>query len=260
MLEADLHFWDPAKPAGSPAVGTVQIWHLSVSQWYPFLDRLGAMLSTEERQRAGRYLFPQHAHRYTIVHGVLRALLGSMLETAPEAVRIMPDTNGKPHVIQADGQPSSLRFNLSDSGNVALFAMALRQELGVDVEQIRPLDHLKLAQRFFATEEVRDLMRLPANELEAAFFACWTRKEAFLKAMGTGLRTPLDSFAVSVRPDEPAVLRRAAGADRRSWTVHDLSPGKGYAAALVTAGAAPNLTRAALIPEFIMPKVGMAAS
>jgi 4'-phosphopantetheinyl transferase len=125
-----------------------------------------------------------------------------------------------------------LRFNLSHSGGQALYALALDCEVGVDLEQIRPMpDCDSIAARFFSAAEVRDLLSVPPDQRVEAFFACWTRKEAYVKAVGDGLCLPLDSFRVSMLPSEPPQLD--ATGDSHEWSLFDVSPGQGYAAALV---------------------------
>lgn len=248
MTEPAVHFWEFLPPDKNPPERTIQVWQIDLADWRPHLDHLNRVLSADERRRADRYVFAKHAHRYTVVHGVLRWLLGGMLDVPPWAVRIVQPDQGKPHIVEADGRPSSLRFNLSDSGNVAMIAVARLREVGVDVEQIRPLRYLELAERFFAAEEARDLRSLPEEAVVDAFFSCWTRKEAYLKAIGTGLLTPLHSFAVSLRPDEPACLRCAPGRDQGKWALYDLDPGNGYAAALTAEGRRDRIVKATLIP------------
>jgi len=152
-----------------------------------------------------------------------------------------------------DGQPAGLRFNVSDSAGVALIAVGWDTEIGVDVERIRPAPYRALASRFFAREEADDLLSLDDEDLPEAFFACWTRKEAYLKCMGTGLRTPLQSFAVSVRTQDPVRLRRPERPEHAGWYLGDLAPGNGYAAALATATVPQRITTATLVPHPLGP-------
>ncbi|MGP0070797.1 MAG: 4'-phosphopantetheinyl transferase family protein [Bryobacteraceae bacterium] len=181
-------------------------------------------LSAEENARAERFRFERHARSYVLGRASLRALLGSYLGREPGQVRFAYGPQGKPAL---DDEACPLRFNASNSGNLAAFAFTLGCEIGVDVEQhraIRDLEHI--AHRFFSPEEAGELMELPATERDAAFFNCWTRKEAYIKAMGGGLSIPLDSFRVTLRPGAEARMVTLEGsADRASgWTLHAFNP------------------------------------
>jgi 4'-phosphopantetheinyl transferase len=134
-----------------------------------------------------------------------------------------------------------VRFNLSHAGRIALCAIALDRDVGVDLERARPLPDLaRIARRFFSPSEADRLLRLPQVQREAAFFTCWTRKEAYVKALGRGMAVPLDGFAVSFDPGAPARLVWTT-VDARGpacWSLRDLSAGPGYAAAVMVEGPA----------------------
>jgi 4'-phosphopantetheinyl transferase len=137
--------------------------------------------------------------------------------------------------------PRPLHFNLSHSHELGLLGVTRAREVGVDVEHLKPMDDLRaIAARFFAAAENASLLALPAAEHQGAFFRCWTRKEAFIKATGRGLAQPLDGFAVSLAADEPARFLDIAGDPDAlaRWTLYDLRPPAGYAGALVVEGAA----------------------
>jgi 4'-phosphopantetheinyl transferase len=179
--------------------------------------------------------------RFILSHGVTRLILGRYAGVAPEEVAYGEQANRKP-VLAGPTTASDVRFNLAHSGEIALLAAARGLDVGVDIERIRPLrDIVGLAQRFFAPEETDDLRSLPdPAEREAAFFRCWTRKEAVLKATGDGLRFPLSAFAVTLLAGEAARVRRD---DRESvaqhdWTLLSFEPAAGYVAALAHAGQA----------------------
>jgi 4'-phosphopantetheinyl transferase len=141
--------------------------------------------------------------------------------------------HGKPRITGSH----RLRFNLSHSGGRAFYALSLDCEIGVDLEQIRPMiDCESIARHFFSDTEIRDFLKVPHRERDEVFFTCWTRKEAYIKAVGEGLRLALDSFRVSLLPSEPPQLE--APADTRVWSTFDVSPGAGYVAALVAEGTA----------------------
>jgi 4'-phosphopantetheinyl transferase len=176
--------------------------------------------------------FPLHRARSIASRGILRLLLGRYLDVAPAAVPIVVEPSGRPSLDAA--APRSLGFSVSHTGELALFAFAADRAVGVDVERLRrelPFD--RLAARFFAAAEIEALAGLPPTILPAAFFACWTRKEALFKAWGGegGLVPSLKRVAVPVAPDAPAAAVTPSGSVRR-WELATLDPGPGFAAAL----------------------------
>lgn len=138
---------------------------------------------------------------------------------------------GKP----ALANPSGINFNITHAGNLAVIALTVGCDIGVDMEEIRPMmDMREIAARFFCPEEAAEIMSLPQAERSRAFFCCWTRKEAYIKATGAGLSTPLSSFRVTVYPDSvPRFVHLAGNAGEvRAWALHDLRLADGYSAAL----------------------------
>lgn len=248
QLEA-ARFWEPLAAVPDPGAETVLVCQIAVPDWSPCLPELTAVLSADEQRRADRFVFDAHVQRYTIVHGALRWLLGSVNGVAAEELQFEQPRGGKPYLVGCDGRPSSLRYNLSVSSGVALVAVARGRELGVDVECVRPLSHQELARRFFAAEEVEALERMTDAQQQEAFFACWTRKEAYVKALGTGLAMELDAFAVSVRPGGPVSITRQSPADSTCWSMHDLGAGHGFHAALAVEGTAEEIVRGTLVPD-----------
>lgn len=188
-------------------------------------------LAPDERVRARRFYAVKHQEEFIAARGMLRAILGRCLGLPPAGVALEYGDHGKPRI--AGGH--RLRFNLSHSGGRALYALSLDREIGVDLEKAHPMADLEeIARRFFSPREVSELLSLPAVERQAAFFSCWTRKEAYLKACGDGLALALDGFRVSVLPSEPPRLETPS--DPRVWSLSDVSPPDGYAAALVGEG------------------------
>ena len=199
---------------------------------------LSRLLSEEERGRAARFVFAEHRTHFIVARGVLRQLLGSYLETPPEALRFAYGMHGKPELAGQHAQ-SGLRFNLSHSHRLALYAVTRGREVGIDVEHPRPgVDVERLARRFFAPQEIEGLLGMPPGRRWEGFYNCWTRKEAYLKARGEGITVALDSFAVSLRPGEPAALLRCAAdsSEVARWRLQALLPGEEYVAALCAAG------------------------
>lgn len=170
----------------------------------PELDALQVCLSADERARADRFRFERDRDRFVVARGRLRQLLGRLSGCPPEAVQLAVDARGKPRL--HDGA-QRLRFNVAHAADLMACAFTLDRDVGIDVERVREnVECDDLAQRFFAADEVRRLAALPPPLRRTAFFACWTRKEAVVKATGEGLARPLDSFVVSVDPDRAQVL------------------------------------------------------
>ena len=158
-------------------------------------------------------------------------LLGHYLNSPPGDIQFSYGAKGKPSLAVS----ARVQFNMSHSGDLAMFAFTLDCEIGVDVEAIRPMPDMEVvAERFFCAEETAELMSLPAGQRDDAFFLCWTRKEAYIKATGEGLSTPLDAFRVTLRPGEPARFVHFAldPVAAQAWSLHDLKPALQYAAAL----------------------------
>lgn len=193
------------------------------------------LLNRAERQRAERLVFESDQRRFINAHALLRAILGRCLDRPPNSLRFTADDRGKPRL---HDPPVDLRFNLSHSGDLALVALTVGREVGVDLEQYRPIEVLDLARHFFAESERSALEALAPSERLPAFFRCWTRKEAFIKALGAGLSFPLDDFDVDITADDvPQVLRacRDLPAAPRQWRIVPLAMAPGYAAALAAA-------------------------
>jgi len=197
------------------------------------LARYAASLSAEEKGRASKYVFPRDRERFIRSRGILRELLGGYLSVPGKSIEISCAPRGKPALAERE-QHQDLRFNLSHSQGFAIYAFAIGQELGVDAERIREdVEAQEIAQRYFSIVERAELNRLEAADRARVFFLCWTRKEAYLKARGDGLAIPLDSFNVTLTPDEPA---RLTSEDADRWSLHSLELGKQWAAALVVEG------------------------
>jgi 4'-phosphopantetheinyl transferase len=165
-------------------------------------------------------------------------LLGRYLETPPAEIRFQYENHGKPE-IDLPRACRDLRFNFSDSGGLALIAVTSGSAIGVDIEKVRHLpDFLDIATRFFSPREIEAILALSENKRQEAFFTCWTRKEAYLKATGIGLLRSLSDFSVAVDPDEVAELCEVKGnRDNAShWFLTDVLPGEGFRGALACEG------------------------
>lgn len=178
----------------------VHVWRADLDIGPGALLRLRETLSADERARAERFYSPVERARYIAGRGILRALLARYLRTPAGDLRVCCNAHGKPALLPGSGA-EDWRFNLSHSDRLALFAFALRRQVGVDLEYVRPSPaDDRLAERIFSAQEVSALRALPERAQTEAFFHCWTRKEAYIKARGGGLSIGLSSFAVSLAP------------------------------------------------------------
>ena len=220
------------------SIEDVHIWRARLDIPDTRLSSLETMLSKNERRRADRFHFDKDRKRYIASQGTLRTLLGRYLGCQPGKVKIVHGSYGKPELAEvADDFP--LRFNLAHSHQIGLLAFTLNREIGVDVERARPLQYgPRIAERFFSPNEYAVWQAQELEERQDAFFRCWTRKEAYIKAVGEGLSYPLQQFDVSLTKDDPARILAIKGNEEegRYWSVKELSPAPGYAAAVVAHG------------------------
>lgn len=198
------------------------------------VDELARLLDPDERQRAARFRFDVHRRRFIVGRGFMRRVVGAYLETDPARLVWSYGPKGKPALAEpAAGEP--LYFNLSNSEELALLGLDREREIGVDVEYLRPLSDMEaLAERFFSSSESETLLALPPAERTAGFFNCWTRKEAYLKAVGDGLSAPLNRFDVTLKPgEEPRMLRLEGSPERAArWSLYHLEPAREYLGAV----------------------------
>jgi len=229
----------PEQPASNwlsrPEVGEVHVWSASVSAATARLPALRGLLSEPEAAQAGRFHREEDRRRYVVAHGILRELLGRYGPWPPRELTFVHSPFGKPALDAARWHPP-LAFNLAHSGDVVLYAVATAGRVGVDVEYRRPnIEVMEIARSHFSTREIEVLDSLPEGERHAAFFRCWTRKEAYLKARGEGLGFPLADFTVSFRSADPPQVEWAADdtavIDR--WSMFDLGLTAGCAGAVV---------------------------
>jgi len=196
---------------------------------------LWGALSPDERDRAERFVLERHRRRFVMARGVLRMILARYLQEPPEAISFEYSPLGKPGLARHLQPAGGLHFNLSHSEDLVVYAVARGPELGIDVERMRDLDDMEqLARISFSPTEFATWQGLARSHRRAAFFRCWTRKEAYIKATGAGFFQPLDQFDVTLAPDEPPRFLRIAGEPdaHLHWSLCDLTPAPGYAAAL----------------------------
>jgi len=247
-----------------PGVGTLAAsWRMldkrGVHLWYLDLEdgRIGerecaSLLSADETERAARLRFARDRRHFNICRGAVRMLLASYLEEEPSRLIFSYSAKGKPE-LGGVHQSRGLRFNVSHSGDMACVGVTLERRIGVDIEAIRYDVEIKaIAQRFFSVSEQRDLASLPVDDQHRGFFNCWARKEAYLKALGSGLSLPLSEFDVSLRPGEPARLlaTRPDANEAKRWTMLEPELNEKYATAIVAEGAGLELTSGDLVSVF----------
>ena len=219
-------------PLSPPPSGRVVVWKVRLdSAEHP----VESPLSADEIGRANRFHFEKDRSQFVCCRSALRKLFGEYLDISPAEVRFKYLSSGKPQLEGAQN-PHDLQFNVAHSGDLALIAVGTGHRLGVDVEKIRgDVDTQSLSERFFSLHEREGLRALPEPERVSGFFACWSRKEAFLKATGEGLSFPLSKFSVSVHPNLAPEIEEINGSEQegKQWFLADLPVGTEYRAALV---------------------------
>lgn len=188
-------------------------------------------MNAEEQARAQRFVRAEDRRSFTAAHGALRLLLGAMLDAAPQSFAFAANLYGKPRLAPERG----VEFNMSHSGGIVLLGFARRVPIGVDVEAIRPMsERAAIVRRYFHPGEAADFARVPPGEAEGAFFRCWSRKEAVVKALGLGMSLDLHRYRVACIPGaKPEVLAlEGDDAPQGNWSLLDLDPGPGHVGAI----------------------------
>jgi 4'-phosphopantetheinyl transferase len=224
-----------------PSAGEIHVWYAELDR--PDTAHFFSLLSQDEKDKADRFIFEQDKVRYTTRRGILRILLGSYLGIEPYQIRFDYSHNNKPALAEKYNR-SALYFNQSCSERMAVFAFTSGCEIGIDIEYIRDVPEMQqIFERFFSPGENEVFQTLSANLRKEAFFNCWTRKEAFIKATGDGLSRPLNTFDVSLMPGEPARLLEIERCHEEVnlWFMNDLKVTPGYAAALAMKGNCINI-------------------
>ncbi len=200
-------------------------------------DIFESFLSADELARANRFHFIKDRTHFVVARGLVRNLLAAYLGINCSELRFSYGAKGKPFLL-LEGQ-TQINFNLSHANGRAAFAFSRGRDLGVDLEYVKEdFDVELIANRFFSRAEVLALRTVPAELRKQAFFNCWTRKEAYIKARGEGLSMPLDQFDVSLRPGEPAALLNNYREEREltRWSMKSIPAPEGYVGALVVEG------------------------
>ena len=215
----------------------VHIWRIRANIATPQIESLLRVLSQDEREKVERFYFQKDKQQSIVARGALRHILSRYLNMRPDDLQFSYGPQGKPKLEQSIQE--YLDFNLSHSQGLILIAVSAGKQVGIDIEHIRPgSDWEQIAERFFSPYEIATLRALPTNLRTEAFFHCWTRKEAYIKAKGGGLSIKLDEFDVSMTPGEPAKLLRSVEDPEAllRWTLKEIFSAPGYAGAIAVEG------------------------
>ncbi|MCX7792272.1 MAG: 4'-phosphopantetheinyl transferase superfamily protein [Chloroflexaceae bacterium] len=231
-------------PASWPQLSDddVHIWLITLTVPHPPLPMLWPLLDADEQRRANQFRSPRDGARFAVAHAALRAILAGYLSLEPAAVRFVRHGSAKPAL--DPGMSADLRFNFTHSHDLALCALSRNREVGIDIEQVQPqVPFEAIATTFFSDREQLALASLPPAQRSRGFYRCWTRKEAFVKALGVGLSLPLRSFDVTPLPGAPAALVDSPSLTdgHTIWTICDVPLSDGYVAALAVEGSACRL-------------------
>ena len=218
--------------------GEVHVWFAMEEEFRGRVPHWARMLDPQESERAARCRDVASKDRFVIARGLLRVLLARYAGLEPNGIGLAYLKGGKPFV-ESPSHARDVCFNLSHSGGALLYAFGWERDVGVDIQRVRDTSNaLAIARRFFPVAEVAALSALPSDQLREAFFACWARKEAYAKARGDGVLSSFNALAMGTGPLDAAmvVLDDCSGQDARRWTVMDLAPYPGYAAAVAVEG------------------------
>ncbi len=217
---------------------SVHLWGFSLTGSTDSVEQCRAWLSREEQSRADRFIRPEHRINYVLAHGGLRAVLARYAGTEPSFMTFRSGQTGKPLLLDQQGRPDALKFNLSHSHGRMVVALARAQEVGVDLELVREhADVVKLADRFYAPVEYEQIVNQAGFERVRSFYRYWVAKEAVLKGQAVGLKSLQQCAILSSGPASEAIAQVAQGASLSSgWTVRWLDCGTGWEGAVAARG------------------------
>ena len=239
--------WQAAPASLQISSDVVHVWRANLNLPEQQIWQLLPTLSEDEQQRAARFYFQRDRLHFIAARGILRNILGNYLSIAPIHIKFSYSPRGKPaiaeHIEANITTCGKLLFNLSHSQGLALYAIALDREIGIDLEYIREIEAEQLAKRFFSDREYASITAVASPEQPRIFFHYWTCKEAYLKATGDGL-VGLEKIEVSLTTKEPHLVPTATPGNARTdkqqpdpgWSLKQINPGSGYIAAVVVAG------------------------
>ena len=237
-METLHHLWSPAPKDLILADNEVHVWRAQLELPSSQVQRLRGILTEDELDRANRFSFEIDRQRFIAARGILRSILSRYITIEPSHLRFNYNQYGKP-LLAPEFSSNLLNFNLSHSGSMALYAITRNMEIGIDVERVcSDFEYEEIAKCFFSVDEVAMLHTIPTEKKLEAFYHCWIRKEAYVKAHGKGLSLPLDSLDVSFAPGEPPILliTKDKPQERFLWTLLDLKPSLGHMGALAVKG------------------------
>lgn len=225
--------WEVLSAELTLAEGEVHVWRASLEIEPHVRAELARTLSPDEALRARRFHFSRDRDAFITARGILRRLLAMYLNRPATQIGLRYGQFGKPELsLQRSDQP--IRFNLSHSHGLAVFAFSQGRELGIDLELSRSdVVTEEIVVHYFSAREIDEWRALPSESRAQGFFNCWTRKEAYIKALGEGLQVPLDSFDVTLTPGTPAMFRRGV---EGQWHLCAFAAKKDYPAALAYSG------------------------
>jgi 4'-phosphopantetheinyl transferase len=231
-------YWLPEPGETQLSGEDVHVWRIAVEPLIGQVPHLTELLSNNERSRANAFVHAKDRERFIISHGILRILIGCYLEVAPDELQFSQGPYKKP-CLDSAYTDSNIQFNLSHSQGYALLALTRQRQIGVDIEYMQPLTNMEqIAANTFSPQENWELENLPPQERLAAFYNCWTRKEAFVKALGKGLYYPLNRFSISLSTEKQSCLLNIDDdpAEAARWAIVELKIAEGYAAGLAVEG------------------------
>lgn len=212
----------------------IHIYKIKLDDNFSDVNNLIELLSDDEKSKADRYRFVNLREKYIVSRSHLRKILSGYLETHPSALKFSYSQFGKPDI-----DNKNIKFNISHSENYMVAAVNLNDEIGIDIEYLRHIpDALLISERFFSESEKNSLKEVDKKNLNTAFLNCWTRKEAFIKAISEGLNFALGDFSVTLKPDEEPAILDISGGDASQWKIYQLNINLNYIShiAIQTAG------------------------
>jgi 4'-phosphopantetheinyl transferase len=230
--------WDSPPEDLELDAGYIDVWRTQIDLPEDEIDSYVATLSQEEQDRAARFTFPDKYEEYVVSRGLLRKALAHVLKQPATEFQFEYTDSKKPY-LPIKYANKTVSFNISHSHGQALVAISLDRNIGIDIEKIRSdVEYEKLALRFFSEAEHHELMQISADERARSFFAIWTRKEAFVKAIGKGIAFGLSEFDVNISPEEPPVMlaTRWNPEDVSLWSMATIDAENNFMATLATDG------------------------
>ncbi len=182
---------------------TAHLWHVSIPTLLSQLENLSKLLSSDELQRANRFRFPEHRERFIVARGILREILHCYTGIPAPEIQFSYGPRGKPYLLN---NPQSIQFNVSHSHDLAVYALTIENEIGIDIEKMEAHYNDAVAKRFFSEEEYAQLAQLSDAEKIVGFYKIWSFKEAIIKLVGEGLYVPLNEFSIDLHKSMQTIL------------------------------------------------------